>query len=123
LTVLEILKEEASKSHRKWSPQLTFDTFLSGLLKWNEKTSTSPSGRHLGLYKSLVTAHIDSSGDFRADLPDNEDDTSIQDMATLILKVIHGLASLSCLHSFFLDRWSIVVNVMIYKKPGVLELD
>jgi hypothetical protein len=122
-TVLDILREEANKSHPKWSEQLNFDTFLSGLLKWNERTSTSPSGRHLGLYKSLVTAHIDSGGDFRADLPDDDEDTSIQDMATLILQVIHGLASLSCLHGFYLDRWSIVVNVMIYKKPGVLELD
>jgi hypothetical protein len=44
-------------------------------------------------------------------------------MATLILQIIHGLASLSCLYGFYLDRWSTVVNVMIYKKPGVLELD
>ena len=44
-------------------------------------------------------------------------------MAMLILKVIHSLASLACLHGFYLARWIIVVNVMIYKKPGVLELD
>jgi hypothetical protein len=121
--VLDILKEEAQKSHPKWSPQLTFDTFLSGLLHWDERTSTSPSGRHLGLYKSLVTAHIDSGGDFRTDVPDDDQDTSIQDMASRILHLIHGLASLACLHGFYLDRWSTVVNVMIYKKPGVLELD
>jgi hypothetical protein len=76
--------------------------------------------------RHIVTAHIDSGGNVQLDLPDDDEDTSIQDMATHILHIlhiIHGLASLACLHGFYLDRWRIVVNVMIYKKPGVLELD
>jgi len=32
---------------------LTFDDMVAGFQKWPEWTSTSPSGRHLGIYKSF----------------------------------------------------------------------
>jgi hypothetical protein len=37
----------------------TFESFTSAIKKWRESTSTSPSGRHLGHYKSLIV--IDSN--------------------------------------------------------------
>ena len=44
---------------------ITFKNFQGKITKWKETTSTSPSGRHLGHYKSLF-ARIDSS------LPDDQ---------------------------------------------------
>jgi len=32
---------------------LDYDSLLCGIQKWPERTTTSPSGRHLGIYKSL----------------------------------------------------------------------
>jgi hypothetical protein len=34
--------------------ELTFRTMIVGFSKWRETTTTSPSGKHLGLYKSLI---------------------------------------------------------------------
>jgi len=36
------------------SQKLDFDKLTEGFKKWPEKTSTSPSGRHLSVYKSLL---------------------------------------------------------------------
>jgi len=33
---------------------LDFDSLMKGFQKWPERTATSPSGRHLGVYKSLL---------------------------------------------------------------------
>ena len=120
-TVLAVLKEEAAKPHPKWSSDVAFEVFISGLLHWKESTSTSPSGRHLGIYKSLLTAYIDSGGEFGLEI--DADGVSIRDKAEEILRVIHGLASAACNHGFYLHRWRYVVNVMIYKKFGSIELE
>jgi hypothetical protein len=40
-----------------------------------------------------------------------------------ILQLIHGLATLAATRGFYLQRWIQVINAMIYKKPGVIELD
>jgi hypothetical protein len=68
-----------------------------------KKTLTSPSGRHLGLYGALVTAHCNSSGGF-AEYSDVFDVTT-KDMAEKILNMIHGLASVAACHGFYLHRW------------------
>jgi len=46
-------------------PSLSFDydTLLNGIKKWPERTMTSPSGRHLGIYKSLGKHIIDKKSD------------------------------------------------------------
>jgi len=35
------------------SHPLTFEGLMAGFKKWLEKTATSPSGQHLGIYKSM----------------------------------------------------------------------
>jgi len=40
--------------HAKTTHPLDFDTLMQGIRKWPERTTTSPSGRHLGIYKSLL---------------------------------------------------------------------
>jgi hypothetical protein len=148
-TVLEILRERLDDPTPKWSDELTFDQFISAFLHWRESTSTSPSGRHLGLYRALITAYIDASGEFSelADANITHQDTTMladddhsdnsdaatnassdytcttQEQAESILRVIYGLASTAARMGFYLHRWTQVVNVMIYKKNGVIELD
>jgi hypothetical protein len=57
--VQEILKELANGNNLyDISDDITFDEFVAGLVKWNERTTTSPSGRHLGHYKLLTRLNI-----------------------------------------------------------------
>jgi hypothetical protein len=102
------------------SSEVDFDAFISDLLHWKESTSTSPSRRHLGLYKALRTAYIDASKEFNDPDPDNP--YVLTTKAEAILRLIHGLASLATLHGFFLQRWIQVINVVIYKKRGRVML-
>jgi hypothetical protein len=94
---------------------------VNAFLHWNERTSTSPSGRHLGLYKSVVTAHCDSGSEF--DDAHTHTDLSTKQKATDILHAIYSVATSVAERGLYLARWIYVVNVMIYKKAGILELD
>jgi hypothetical protein len=40
------------------SDEITFEEFLSAINTWNEKTTTSPSGRHLGHYKLMTRLNV-----------------------------------------------------------------
>jgi hypothetical protein len=122
-TAVDILRERQQDPSRPWSEVVSFDEFVYGLLHWKEKTSTSPSGRHLGLYRALVTAHWNSSGEFWDFDPNSESELTTQEMAEQILELIHGLASAAASQGFYSRRWINVVNVMIDKKPGCIELD
>jgi hypothetical protein len=101
------------------------------------------------LYKALITAYINASGEFSALDDETQDDSTlsdstdtepsvlpddasafstntpltVQEQAERILRVIYGLASTASRLGFYLQQWTQVVNVVIYKKPGVIELD
>jgi hypothetical protein len=79
--------------------------------------------RHLGLYKALVTAHIDAINKFSDRSSDAPQDPPPKVKAEEIPPPIHGLAAIATAHAFFLRRWIHGINVMIYKKPGYIELD
>jgi hypothetical protein len=119
-TVLQLLREAFDDRPPGIEQNFSLDAFIGSFLHWNEKTSTSPSGRHLGLYKSLVTVHCDSGQEFR-DCPD--DAPSLQHQATAVLDAIHLLSTGVAQRGLYLQRWTFVINAMIYKKAGVLELD
>jgi hypothetical protein len=34
--------------------QFTFEDMCNGFMKWRERTTTSPSGKHLGIYRTLI---------------------------------------------------------------------
>ena len=72
---------------------LTTEDVRYGIGKWKEKTSTSPSGRHLGHYKAII-----------------QEETLLTCMTQFLNATIQkGLT---------LDRWCNAVNVMIEKDPG-----
>jgi hypothetical protein len=102
LLVVQILKEETADAHPGWSNQVSFQDVILGILHWKESTSTSPSGQHLGIYRSLVTAYCDSGGEFAQEY--NSAGSSIQDQAESILHMIHGLASSAAKYGFYLEH-------------------
>jgi hypothetical protein len=119
--VMELLRDRHKSLTFHWSDVVSFNAFIAGFLHWSEQTSTSPSGCHLGLYGALVTAYCNSSGEFSDSLPDSY--TTTQEEAEQILLLIHGIAASAARYGFYLRRWVQVVNVMIYKKLGCIELD
>ena len=59
-------------------PILTFKAFRTKLRKWPERTSTSPSGRHLGHYKALICNIAgDLSPEERSELQEQPSPSSI----------------------------------------------
>ena len=119
--ILELLRDEDKLRYPKWSPKISFDDFISGFIHWKEKTSTSPSNRHLGVYIAIATAYIDSGGEFSETYDDNNQ--SIKNKAEEILIIMHGLCDAALQKGFYLHRWKSVVEIMIYKKPGNIELE
>ena len=73
-----------------------------------ERTSSSPSGRHVGLYKALHMC-----------IPDEQAEVMQQSLSKMLLQVIN-----SCLRmSFILPRWQLGTDIMLQKKPGVYNIE
>ena len=93
---------------------VTYDEFRGKMRVWRESTSTSPSGRHLGHYKALVST-IDRS------LP-QEDQEKLYDIQKDITRVYIAIINYCIRHRYSLNRWKIIVNMMIYKEPGNVKI-
>ena len=72
------------------------------------------------MYKALLTAYIDTSGEFSIH---HEEDIQIKHMAQSILEIIHGLETTATSTGFYLKRWEDVIEIMIYKEPGNILLE
>jgi hypothetical protein len=90
---------------------ISTDDFEQDFKHWNEATSTSPSGRHLGHYKAILALrHLEPDKD--------EDGNPIETTSQLILEAITTVARLAIRKGLILDRWLNVTNVMIELIPG-----
>jgi hypothetical protein len=92
------------------SPLVTSGDFKSFFAKWKENTSTSPSGKHLGHYKALLSPA----------LVDNDDLTAA---ANRIIDVHVALLNIAAQHGSPMERWKRIVSVMIEKKAGNYQLN
>ena len=110
---LDNMKRVASEEISS-SKYLNADSFTKKMKSWKEKTSTSPSGRHLGHYKTLVST-IDRS-------LEKGKITDLKLIQTDILKCYVGLINYCVHHRYCLQRWKTIVNMMIYKEPGNVKI-
>ena len=71
--------------------------------KWRETTTTSPSGRHLGIYKAIF-------------VESQKDDATIRNNITTMINLLvqNGIG---------LDRWRNVTNMMIHKLDGSYNIN
>ena len=111
-TLLDLIQSAEIPANANISAEISFDDFVSAISVWSENTSTSPSGRHLGHYKALVSVYKDTHAKLELKIK-----------ATEILQLFVDLLNLASTKGFALDRWKTVINVMIYKKPGVYLID
>jgi hypothetical protein len=88
---------------------------IAGFQKWKESTTTSPSGKHLGFYKSIITAHkynVITIHEANNPTPGNDS------IATKLLNIQHMLINLAVAHCHTYERWKTVHNFFLEKIPG-----
>jgi hypothetical protein len=94
---------------------MSLNDMCNGFHKWREGTTTSPSGKHLGIYKALVnvrkyniltTKEKQSATDIS---PDRETITC------QCLQIQHLLMTLAVQHGHTYQRWRIVHNFLLEK--------
>ncbi len=89
---------------------ITFDDMKQRYRCWPERTSTSPSGRHLSHYHALL----------KSDGLSPEDDAfdEIDGSRRAVWSAHHSILQYSLRHGYCFNRWNQVVNAMIEKEPG-----
>ena len=95
--------------------ELSEEAFQGKLKSWPEKTTTSPSGLHLGHWKALVLPHTHTHGEHKtkeAREQAAELDALQEGLFTLRLRMLNYATRWG--HSY--KRWQEVVNTMILKK-------
>ena len=97
------------------SQYITDKEFVGKFKVWRESTSTSPSGRHLGHYKALVSV-IDKS------IKEEEEREDYKSLQRSIRQCHIGMINYCMKHRYSLLRWKTVVNMMIYKEPGNVKI-
>jgi hypothetical protein len=92
------------------SALVTSSDFKAFFTKWKEMTSTSPSGKHLVHYKSLLSTVL-------------RDDDALAATADRIIDAHVALLNIAATHGSPFERWKSVVSVMIEKKAGFYQLN
>jgi hypothetical protein len=86
------------RAHDDISSVISSSDIVRGIKKWRESAATSPSGRHLGYYKALITDPVLLDG---------------------LTKFLHVAIS----NGISVKRWSKAVNVLIEKDPGIPNIN
>ena len=89
---------------------ITVKEMRQSIKKWKESTSTSPSGRHLGIYHALLA-------------PEDNDPITNEPPSNQIFRVMTILINLCSHHGLALPRWLTIHNTMLEKMAGNDILD
>jgi hypothetical protein len=116
-TIFEALKQK----RQTMSDHMPFEDMVMGFTKWKERTTTSPSGKHLGIYKTLTKAHrgvYERGRESNNQQQDEEKETETKTIATRILHIQHKIMNLAIKHCHTLERWKIINNMFLEKIQG-----
>ncbi len=94
---------------------LIYEDLQNGIKKWPERTTSSPSGRHLGIYKSLQ-CHVLQQDELKH-LPPSQQQAPIT-QGRDVLFLIFDIMSLALIHMYTLNRWKTVWTLFIEKELG-----
>jgi hypothetical protein len=111
--ILKHMKKQNACQRHAIRPEITLSAFQSKLKSWRESTATSPSGLHLGHYRSMIARHAYS--DRESDDPDKQRlDHMQRELCMLHLRIINYALT----RGYSYRRWQQVVNSMLWKEPG-----
>jgi hypothetical protein len=105
----QLLEKIESRQLPEITSSITVEEMKDAIKVWSERTSTSPSGRHLGIYHALLSPEaLDANGNKRSDE---------------IFQIMVILINLCTKHGIALDRWKKIINAMIEKQAGNDRID
>jgi len=86
---------------------------MTGFRKWPEKATTSPSGRHMGIYKSMLK-----------DLPKKDDEKQNPHKlhGIQVMHSIFALLQMAVKHTHTFQRWKVIWNMYLEKDLGSPKL-
>jgi hypothetical protein len=117
-TILHELKQVRSPL----SSNLPFAAMITGFKRWKEKTTTSPSGKHLGMYKTLIKMHegfyTKNNKSKEGSKEQTQTELILKANATTALEIQHKLMNLAIKHCHTYRRWQTIHNFFIEKIPG-----
>jgi len=106
------LKTKVGPSETTGKP-LDTDELIQGFKRWPERTSTSPSGRHLGIYKSLAK-HFPPPKDLKNPAPPPVPPDPLQS-GNDILKLIIMMMDLAVTHTHTYNQWKTIWTLLLKK--------
>jgi len=115
--LLRHLKTKVSPTENPANP-LDSDDLIQGFKRWPEKTTTSPSGRHLGIYKSLAK-HFPPPKDKNNPEPFPEPQEPVN-CGNNILKLLIMMMDLAVTTY---DRWKTIWTLLLEKDTGDPKID
>ena len=84
---------------------LDYEVLMEGIQKQPECTTMSPSGCHLGIYKTLRKHIVGKKKNTTNDIPPNDKATGTLTQGWDILYLIFDLMSLVLTHAYPLKQW------------------
>ena len=93
IQTLKTIHSSATNTNNDTTQPITLDEFKDQIQETPERTSSSPSGRHMGHYKTAT-------------------------QSTLILSTLKSLTSIPFQFGFSPTRWQVAIDTMLEKTPG-----
>ncbi len=100
---ITLLKEIKSSTAQPINIEITMLEFKKNPNNWKERTTTSPSGIHLGHLKALLAPQADNSAEHKI----------VTEMSKLTLKMLN----ITTEFGYVPERWLKIVSFMIEKDP------
>jgi len=105
------LQQMTALSVHQCSPCVSVDEFVGKLRNWNETTTTSPSGLHLGHYHALWKPAAFTK-------EETAQQAGFEVKRSVLIRVHVALINYAIRFGYPLQRWRKVVNIMLEKEPG-----
>ena len=104
------IPQNCYRRQEEFQLELTPEMFMDRIKHWDERTSTSPSGRHLGHYHALFRPPLIKGDDAAREI--------FEDKRSAILKIHTRMMKLALKHTHVYKRWRNIMTLMIEKDPG-----
>ena len=115
---LQEICNELGRTRLPQSKHMPFKAMISGLQKWRESTTTSPSGKHLGIYRTLVKAMNKEYYHTNPTDKESNENSQQEKIAVTALSIQHKLINLAIRYTHTFKRWKRIDNFFIEKIPG-----
>ena len=112
-SLTEIL-QECGAMRDELPSQIPFNNMIKGFKKWKEKTTTSPSGKHLGIYHVLIKQYEKEQNENK-NKTNSETELSKTEKALRIQNMLMNMA-IEKTHTY--KRWETIYNNFLEKIAG-----